>query len=113
MALQPRPKVTREGTSHELSDALESLRRGTLQQFESEWVLLGAGEAVSRRHGLGEEVPAVVSVDIDDVGDGRNAIRAVTSTAQSIADVTVESDVEKVTITNDTQKRQYFRIRAR
>ncbi len=106
MALRQRPALA-DDTPREVQDALESLRRGSLQQFESEWVLLLPNQAASRRHGLGEEVPATVSVDLDDVGDGRNAIGATSE------DVTIQSTVEQVTITNTTDTRQYFRIRAR
>ena len=107
MALRQRPSLKVGETPNEIADALESLRRGTLQQFESDWILLNPGQSASRRHGLGEEVPALVSSDLDDVGDGRNA----RSTDPS--DVTIQSTVESITITNDTTERQYFRIRAR
>ncbi len=107
MATRPKPSLAHDAASTQMLEALESLRRGTLQEFLSEWLQLDPGQSASRRHGLGEDVPATVSVDLDDVGDGRNAIRA---TQQ---DVTVESNVEEVTITNDSETRQFFRIRAR
>ncbi len=105
MAQRPKPQLAEQPP--EIQDALENVRRGTLQQFESEWILLNVGEVVTRRHGLGEEVPALVSVDLDDTGDGRNAIGATTE------DVTVQSTPEEIIISNETQTRQYFRIRAR
>lgn len=107
MALRQRPVLKSQETPNEVVDALESLRRGTLQQFESEWILLNKDQTVSRRHSLGEEVPALISVDLDDVGDGRNA------RSTDPADVTVQSTVGEITITNNTPTRQYFRIRAR
>ena len=106
MAFRPRTAVS-QGQPTEMQDAIENLRRGTLDQFESEWILLNPDQSVSRRHRLGEEVPALVSVDLDDVGDGRNAIGATSD------DVTIQSDIESVTITNITVVRQFFRIRAR
>lgn len=106
MALRQQPPLRQE-TSPEIADALENVRRGSLQQFESDWMALNDGQAASRRHGLGEEVPALVSVDLDDVGDGRNAI------ASDAADVTVETTTDEITITNNTGTRQFFRIRAR
>ena len=106
MALRQQSVLPQE-TPVELTEALENLRRGSLQQFESDWIALNDGQAASRRHGLGEEVPALVSVDLDDVGDGRNAI------ASDAADVTVESTTDEITITNNTGTRQFFRIRAR
>jgi len=105
MSQRPKPQLSEQPP--EIQDALENVRRGTLQQFESEWILLNAGEVVTRRHGLGEEVPALVSVDLDDTGDGRNAIGATTD------DVTIQSTPEEIIVSNDTQTRQYFRIRAR
>ena len=112
MALRPRSAMPGEGLSPELSEALESLRRGTLDQFESEWILLNPGQSASRRHGLGEQVPALVSVDLDDAGDGRNAISADPVSEQP--DVFIESSTDSITITNPSEtKRQYYRIRAR
>ncbi len=111
MALRPRSALPGEGLSPEIAEALESLRRGTLDQFESDWIALNPGQSATRRHGLGEQVPALVSVDLDDAGDGRNAISADLVSEQP--DVFIESSAETVTITNTTQTRQYYRIRAR
>lgn len=95
-------------------DPVEHLRRGTLEQFESEWVWLepdsgaAGGEAITaaRRHGL-NEIPALVSVERDDWGDGRNA-------RDATADVTVTKDRDEVVITNaHATEGFYVRIRAR
>ncbi len=112
MALRPRAILSSGDVSTEVAEALEGIRRGTLDQFESDWILLNPGQSASRRHGLGEQVPATVSIELDDVGDGRNAIAADLVSEQP--DVQIESSTELITITNNEQgTRQYFRIRAR
>lgn len=97
-----------------LRRALDDLRRGTLDQYESDWFWLepngsSAGAVAyiaSRRHNL-DQIPATVYVEFDDTGDGRNAVDAT-------ANVTVTRDRDEITVQNDdTAEGHWCRIRAR
>lgn len=87
-----------------LRDDMRSLRQGTRQQHESEWIFIPAGEARDVPHQLGE-IPWAISVIASVVSDGK-------APTTLPAGVTTSMDTTNVTITNGSAANLYFRVRA-
>ena len=85
------------------AEALEHLRIGTRDQYESEWRQIDASRAHTFTHSLGE-IPWIVDVLRSDSSDGKGAVVA--------ASFTVAKTDTSITITNSDSALHYFKVRA-
>lgn len=87
-----------------LEQAVEHLREGTREQYESGWVRVAAGADATFTHELGE-IPWMVDVLQSEQSDGRAPI-------DGNANVTLTKDSSTITLTNGYGADAYFYVRA-
>ena len=85
-------------------DVLEHIRRGTRQQYESDWTSIADSDDESFTHELGE-VPWLVDVLMADDSEGYNAVNG-------NASVTVAKTDTTITVTSSAGATKYFQVRA-
>lgn len=95
------------------NEAVEHIRQGTRQQYESEWVLIPAGVSHGFLHDLGE-IPWSTSIIKSLTQSGLQPSEASDDVTISYADVDgVGGTGERyVTVTNDLSEDYYFKLRA-
>ena len=88
----------------QLAEAIEDVRLGTRQQYESDWLYIEAEGAAEFAHGLGE-LPWLIDVLASENSDGTDAAAA--------TPITVAKTDTTITVTNDsTTTASFFRVRA-
>jgi len=99
-------KTAHPDAEYNIHDALEHLRDGTREQYESPWTEIFDTESKTFIHELGE-IPWTVDVLRSRTNDGKAPV-------DSNADVTVVKNQTQITVTNDVgdSASAYFRVRA-
>lgn len=87
-----------------LRDAVEHTLRGTREQYESDWTVVGASAAGTFTHLLGE-IPWVVDINRSESSDGARAVDA------NALVTTTKSDTV-IVVTNTATAAYYFKVRA-
>lgn len=85
-------------------DAVEQLRKGTRETFESNWTRIAASATATFTHLL-DDIPWIVDVTRSETSDGQRP-------ADATGDVTISKTATAVVVSNTATAAYYFRVRA-